>query len=259
MYLTWFDSNSWLIEVGDTHILLDPWLVDSLVFGKLPWLFKGTRSRERIIPSKIDLILLSQGLEDHAHPATLKQLDRDIPVFASPSAAKVVRDLGYTQIITLEHGQNHRWGDRLNIQAVPGSPLGPLVTENGYIIRDRILETSLYYEPHGHHSEMLKTQGPIDVVISPVVDLSLPFGATIIQGFSSALQMCEWLQPQVLIPTAAGGDVEFTGLLNNFIEARGSIDAIRVKLAKANLPTQLLEPTPGERFAVPIEQSSPSL
>ncbi|MFP4299403.1 MAG: MBL fold metallo-hydrolase [Spirulinaceae cyanobacterium] len=252
MYLTWLDSNSWFIEMGNTHILLDPWLVDSLVFGNLPWLFKGTRSRQRPIPEKIDLILLSQGLEDHAHPATLKHLDRNIPVLASPSAAKVVRELGYTQAIALKHHQSHRWGDRLQIQAVPGSPLGPLTVENGYIIRDLQTKRSLYYEPHGHHSETLKSQAPIDVAISPVIDLSLPLGATIIQGFRSALQLCEWLQPQVLIPTAAGGDIEFTGVLNTVIQARGSTDAMRAKLAKANLDTKLIEPTPGERFAVPL-------
>ncbi len=252
MYLTWLDSNSWFIEIGDANILLDPWLIDSLVFGNLPWLFKGTRSRERPIPEKIDLILLSQGLEDHAHPATLKHLDRDIPVFGSPSAAKVVQELGYKNITALKHHQSHRWGDRLEIQAVPGSPLGPFTTENGYIVRDLQQQKSLYYEPHGHHSETLKTHAPIDVAISPVVDLSLPLGATIIQGFRSALQLCEWLQPQVLIPTAAGGDIEFTGVLNTVIQARGSTDAMRAKLAKANLETQLLEPTPGERFAVPL-------
>ena len=32
MYLTWLDSNSWLIEMGGKRVLLDPWLVGSLIF-----------------------------------------------------------------------------------------------------------------------------------------------------------------------------------------------------------------------------------
>jgi L-ascorbate metabolism protein UlaG (beta-lactamase superfamily) len=252
MYLTWLDSNSWFIELSDTHLLLDPWLVDALVFGNLPWLFKGTRAIARDIPAKIDLILLSQGLEDHAHRATLKHLDRQLPVFGSPSAVKVARELGYEQVTALEHGQTHLWRDRLRIQAVPGAPVGPLNVENGYIIEDLPQKTRLYYEPHGHHSESLKTEAPIDVAIAPVIDLSLPLVGPIIQGFQSALQLCKWLQPQVLIPTAAGGDVEFTGLLNTLLQTRGSSDAMRAKLAKANLNTQLIEPTPGKRFAVPL-------
>ena len=94
MYLTWLDSNSWLIEIGSKQILIDPWIVGPLVFGNLSWLFKGERLTPRNIPEKVDLIVLSQGLEDHAHPETLKQLDKNIPVVASPTAAKVVQDLG---------------------------------------------------------------------------------------------------------------------------------------------------------------------
>ncbi|NJL83206.1 MAG: MBL fold metallo-hydrolase, partial [Chloroflexaceae bacterium] len=67
MYLTYFDSNSWLIEIADQRILLDPWLVGSLTFGNMAWLFKGEKRTSRPLPEKIDLILLSQGLEDHAH------------------------------------------------------------------------------------------------------------------------------------------------------------------------------------------------
>ncbi|NJO70763.1 MAG: MBL fold metallo-hydrolase, partial [Oscillatoriales cyanobacterium RM1_1_9] len=56
MYLTWLDSNSWLLEMGQKRILIDPWLVGPLVFGNLPWLFKGERLQPRGIPESIDLI-----------------------------------------------------------------------------------------------------------------------------------------------------------------------------------------------------------
>ncbi|MFM7716189.1 MAG: MBL fold metallo-hydrolase, partial [Microcystis sp.] len=76
MQLTWLDSNSWLIEIGGKRLLLDPWLVGSLTFGNLTWLFEGKKTANHAIPEHIDLILLSQGLEDHAHPPTLQVLDR---------------------------------------------------------------------------------------------------------------------------------------------------------------------------------------
>ena len=101
MFLTWFDSNSWLLEIGGKRILIDPWLVGSLIFSNLDWLFKGSRSQNRPIPDNIDLILLSQGLEDHAHPPTLQVLDHSIKVVASPNAAKVIQQLGYTQVTVL--------------------------------------------------------------------------------------------------------------------------------------------------------------
>jgi L-ascorbate metabolism protein UlaG (beta-lactamase superfamily) len=136
MYLTWLDSNSWLLEIGQHRILIDPWLVGSLTFANLDWLFKGSRTKERPIPENIDLIVLSQGLEDHAHPPTLKQLDRNIPVVASPNAAKVVQELGYTSVTTLAHGETYKLNQQLEITAVPGSPIGPTLIENGYVSRN---------------------------------------------------------------------------------------------------------------------------
>ena len=47
MQLTYLDSNSWLMEISGKRILLDPWLVGDLVFGNLPWLFKGRKNTER--------------------------------------------------------------------------------------------------------------------------------------------------------------------------------------------------------------------
>ncbi len=44
MHLTYFGANSWLIELGKQRILIDPWLVRSLIFGNLPWLFQGQRT-----------------------------------------------------------------------------------------------------------------------------------------------------------------------------------------------------------------------
>ena len=136
MELTYLDSNTWLIDNAVGRILLDPWLVGPLVFGNLPWLFKGERTVPRSIPEDIDLILLSQGLPDHAHPETLKQLHRHIPVVASGNAAKVVKRLGYQEVTVLDHGETFTNSVGLSIKAVPGSPIGPMLVENGYLIQN---------------------------------------------------------------------------------------------------------------------------
>ena len=254
MYLTWLDSNSWLIEIGSKQILIDPWLVGPLVFGNLPWLFKGERLTPRTIPENVYLIVLSQGLEDHAHPETLKQLDKNIPVVASPTAAKVVQDLGYSQVITLDHGYTYCFDNSVEIRAVPGSLVGPTLVENGYIFKDLGIGNTIYYEPHGNHSEKIKEFAPIDVVISPVINLNLPLVGPIIKGNESALQVAQWLQPQVMIPTAGGGDVNFQGLLIFLLKEKGNIEEIQSRLAKDNLATKIIEPKPGERFELELEE-----
>ncbi|MBU6186834.1 MAG: MBL fold metallo-hydrolase [Cyanobacteria bacterium REEB444] len=251
MYFTWLDSNSWLIELGEKRILVDPWLVGPLTFGRSAWLFKSDRPHPRPIPDHLDLILLSQGLPDHAHQPTLKQLDRHIPVIASINGANVVNQLGYTQVTPLTHGQSVEFSHRLHIQAVPGSLVGPNTIENGYILRDQLTQDSVYYEPHGFHSSSLKQMDPVTVVITPVVNLVLPFGITPIQGYHSGLEIAQWLKPQFILPTAAGGDVEMTGLAMTLVRAVGGAAELQTVLRANHLPTLVLEPKPGERFQLP--------
>lgn len=252
MHLTYLDSNSWLIELGGQRILLDPWLVGPLVFGNAGWFFKAERRKARPIPESIDLILLSQGLEDHAHPETLKKLERQIPVVGSANGAKVVRQLGYSQVTELAHGQSLTLG-KLEIQAVPGSPIGPMLTENGYLLKDLESGYTLYYEPHGYHAPILKNLAPIDVVITPIINLGLPLLGPILKGTETALQLATWVKPQVMLPTAAGGDIAFEGLLVSLLRAEGNLEDFRSMLARQNLATRVIAPTPWERFEVPLK------
>jgi L-ascorbate metabolism protein UlaG (beta-lactamase superfamily) len=254
MYLTWFDSNAWLMELAGQRILLDPWLVGDLVFGEnLTWLFRGYRQQAREIPANIDLILLSQGLADHAHPATLQQLDKAIPVVASPAAAKVVQELGYGQVTALAHGEKFTLNDRVTMQALPGSPVGPGTQENGYWLQELATGATLYYEPHGFHAPIVQDLAPIDVIITPLIDLALPLIGPIIKGTESALQLAQWVKPQFILPTAAGGDVMFEGLLLSLLKAVGTTDELRAKLAQAQLAAQILEPKPGDRVEIPVK------
>jgi L-ascorbate metabolism protein UlaG (beta-lactamase superfamily) len=255
MHLTWLDSNSWLIEIADRRILLDPWLVGDLAFGKANWFFRSYRHHDRAIPENIDLILLSQGLPDHAHPETLKVLDRSIPVVGSPAAAKIVRALGFETVTSLNHGETHVLDSRLQIQATIGSPVGPTTKENGYWLKDLVEQTTMYYEPHGYHPANLGVLGPIDVVLTPMIDLAIAPGLPVIQGAESAVKLAQQIQPQVMIPTAAGGDIEFSGLLLKLLRATGSPADVQAKLAQAGLTTQVIEPKAGDRLSIPLKSS----
>jgi L-ascorbate metabolism protein UlaG (beta-lactamase superfamily) len=205
----------------------------------------GSKTVQRPMPSNIDLILLSQGLPDHAHLPTLEVLDRSIPVVASPSAAKVVKNLGYQKITALAPGESHDFAGVV-IKAVPGSPVGPMAIENGYILRDE--QISLYYEPHGYHSPVLATELPIHVVITPLIDLKLPLLGAVIKGKSSALALCQLLKPRFIVPTAAGGDVKFEGLLMSILTAEGSVAEFQDLLKSSSLVTEAIDPQPWQTF-----------
>ena len=240
MQLTWLDNNSWLIELGGKNILLDPWIVGDLIFGNQPWLFHGTKTVARSLPKQIDLILISQGLPDHAHPPTLEILDRSIPVVCSPNAAQLIQNLGYEQVTVLAHGESYHFAD-VEIKAVPGSPVGPTTVENGYILRG---ERSLYYEPHGNHSPELANEGSIDIIITPLIDLKLPLLGAVIKGRATTLSLCELLKPQFVLPTAAGGDIKFEGLLVSLLHTEGTVKEFQNSLAATSLSTKAIEPQP---------------
>lgn len=251
MNLTYFDSNSWLIEIDRLRILLDPWLVGKLTFGNQAWLFEGSKNNPQPIPQNIDLILLSQGLEDHAHPPTLKELDKSIPVVASPNAAKVVKKLGYTNITALEHQKTYQLG-QVEIQAVPGSPVGPTLVENGYIIKGLESGKNIYYEPHGYHSDSLQEDAPIDVIITPIINLKLPLLGAVIKGQQTALQICQQLNPQVILATAAGGDIDFKGVITSVLQADGTVAEFNRLLEQNNLSTKAIDPQSGETIELSL-------
>lgn len=250
MQLTWLDSNSWLIEIAQLRILLDPWLVDSLVFANSPWFYEGKKRTQRPIPDNIDFILLSQGLEDHAHTPTLKQLNHSLPVVASENATKVCQELGYQEIHTLKHGESYIFADKVEIKAVPGSLVGFNLIENGYIIRHLTTGESIYYEPHGTHSTNLQQEDAIKVIITPLNTLRIPFVGPVIKGQETAIEVCRWLKPEYILPTAAGGDVEFEGLLAKVLKEEGTLDNFRSLLRENNLSTQVVESIPGKPISL---------
>ena len=245
MHLTYFDSNSWLIELEGKKILLDPWLVGDLTFGGATWLFKGSKNQQHPIPQNIDLILLSQGLEDHAHPPTLKELDKNIPVLASPKAAKVAKELGYKDVNSLEHGESYQLENTLEIKALVGSPIGPNTLENAYFLKGLTSAKTIYYEPHGYHGEEIKAMDGVDVVITPLINLKLPLLGAVIKGQKTAIDLCKCLKPQVILSTAAGGDVSFEGILMSILKAEGTVEDFTSLLKQNGLATLAIDPRSG--------------
>lgn len=258
MLATWLDTNSWLLEMGGKRLLVDPWLVGPLVFGNQGWLFKGVRPHPMAMPENIDLIVLSQGLEDHAHPATLEALDKSIPVVGSENAAQVAEKLGFHQVTALSHGERHVFADSIEVQAVPGAPIGPTVLENGYILREQATGLSLFYEPHGFHAESLKQAGPVDVVITPVLDIMLPLVGPVLRGQQGAMELVEWLQPQVVLPTAGAGEVEYQGLLVSILKTAGGPQQLQGELQAKGISTRVLEPQVGVTLELPLSEPSAS-
>ncbi len=238
---TYFGSSGWLIEFGGFRVLVDPWLTGDLSFLPGKWFFHGRLNKEFQLPEKINLLLLTQGLPDHSHPASLKLLSSSIEVVASFSAGSVAKKIGFQKINKIKPGDNLEFG-HLKIEATRGAPV-PNV-ENGYILSHP--EGSLYLEPHGFFDESLATR-KLDAVITPVLDIRLPLAGRIIKGKAALSQLIEKFTPRTVLASTTGGDSTFSGFLNSLMKVEGSINQARDSVSK---DVSFIEPIPGETYLI---------
>ena len=238
---TYYGANGWLIELDQTRILIDPWLNGNLTFPPGDWLIKGELSKQIDIPKEIDYILLTQGQPDHAHPPTLHKIDKGITVIASKSASNVVRQIGFTKINSLKPGETFKDG-RINIQATSGASVPNI--ENGYIIDSG--DDSIYIEPHGFLDKKIKPRN-IDLVITPVLDFSLPIAGKFIKGKTVLPELLKLFNPKLILASTTGGDITFTGIINNLIKVDGSVEDI--SLFK-DTSTNFINPEPLKKYKI---------
>ena len=215
---TYYGANGWLIELDKTKILIDPWLNGDLTFPPGDWLIKGELGKEVEIPRSIDFLLLTQGQPDHAHPPTLEKINKSIPVIASQAASNVVRKIGFTEINTLKPGEAFK-KNNINIQATSGASVPNI--ENGYIIESG--QDSIYIEPHGFLDKQIKPRN-IDLLITTVIDFSLPLAGKFIRGKTVLPQLLKLFNPTPVLASTTGGDITFTGLINNLIKVDGAVE-----------------------------------
>ena len=238
---TYYGANGWLIELDQTRILIDPWLNGNLTFPPGDWLIKGELSKQIDIPKEIDYILLTQGQPDHAHPPTLHKIDKGITVIASEAASNVVRQIGFTKINSLKPGENFK-DRRINIQATSGASVPNI--ENGYIIDSG--DDSIYIEPHGFLDKKIKPRN-IDLVITPVLDFSLPIAGKFIKGKTVLPELLKLFKPKLILASTTGGDITFTGIINNLIKVDGSVEDI--SLFK-DTSTNFINPEPLKKYEI---------
>ena len=236
---TYYGANGWLIELENITILIDPWLNGDLTFPPGDWLIKGELAKELEPPNNIDFLVLTQGQPDHAHPPTLKKLNKNVQVVASAAASKVVVELGFNNVETLRPGDKYT-NNNLNIQATAGAFVPNI--ENGYIIEYN--NNSIYIEPHGFLDKNIKPR-QIDLVITPVIDFSLPLAGKFIKGKSVLPDLIKLFNPTTVLASTTGGDIQFSGLINNLIKVDGSTEDIELIRYKG---TELINPLPLKKY-----------
>ena len=249
LLVTYLEINGFVVSTNGLTILIDPILEGSLDFG-MPEIYSG---KKRNLPSTnlidslppIDCLLLTQGLDDHAHLRTLTKLASDsrfdsVPIVASPSAQGALEASGMlrsSNVRFLRHGEQTTVGSvttsestTINIRATSGALVGPpwQTRENGYILRPSQSSTtgkvgpSIYIEPHiEFQEEELKKEAPVDVVITPIVGQRLPI-LDLIYGPEQAVKLVNVLRPKVVIPMM-NSNVDQSGIAAWLVSPNGEV------------------------------------
>jgi len=273
--LTYLEINGWLLSTGGCTILIDPVLEGALDFG-IPTIYSA---KKRKLPSTglcdelppIDCLLITQGLDDHAHTRTLKKLANtlggDVTVIAPPSAFDALERSGFDGNgniryikpggqVTVGGGGGGGDGEEVTIKATTGALVGPpwQARENGYIIRTPS-GPSIYIEPHVEYNmKELLEEAPVDAVITPISGQGLP-AFELVHGPSDVLRLVQTLQPRYIIPMQ-NGDVDAEGLASSLVQSIGSPGEFRRILSKAQRPdehkVEVIDTVPGENIVLEV-------
>ncbi|KAG2501068.1 hypothetical protein HYH03_000887 [Edaphochlamys debaryana] len=270
-------------NTSGVRVLIDPWFVGELNFSGAEWIYAGrkkaigreTRVDMQQVLAETDVMVITQGLDDHCHMPTLSAVaNKAIPVVANEAAAARMRPLGFSNITVLAPGQattvKGESGGRLRMQATAGALVGPPWSQRqlGLIMREELAAgerpASLYFESHcdfvpesvaAGARALLGPNARVDVVVAPVITTLLGVGPAsypLVQGDDNLLQLLRLLQPQVLLPLM-NHDIDHSGPLTTIMWQRGDERAVRELLRSAGLKTRVeYAAPPGEALALAL-------
>ena len=269
--LTYLEINGWVLSTGGVTILIDPILEGALDFG-IPAIYSASKKSmpstglSELLPP-IDCLLITQGLDDHAHERTLKKLanlDGSVPIIAPPSARRTLEKSGFGSGANVRYVRpgddilvNQRFNgdtgegyESVKLRATTGALVGPpwQARENGYIIRS-CKGPSVYIEPHVEYNiKELKREEPVDVVITPLSGQGLP-AFELVHGPSDAIKLVEILRPKYVL-SMPNGDIDAKGLASPLVQSVGTPEQFRrllKRIGKEGEPTaQVVNTIPGE-------------
>eukprot|EP01041_Mallomonas_annulata_P001564 gene1564-3020_t len=259
--LKFLESNSWIWNINDFSILVDP-VMDVLDFG-IPVFYSGRKKfidgnteLDRISGS-VDFVLISQGLDDHAHTPTLKRLVKMRPgmnYIAPPSAKPVMNQCGISDsnINFISPGQAKtmiKGSSEIEIIATSGALVGPPweAPQNGYIIKSKKTfqkSFSMYYEPHCMYDPSELSRYQVDYVISPVVAQELP-AYTLVAGQEKALDLAKLLKAKTVIPMN-NGELEQSGILSLLVRTRGTVESFKTLVSQSGTGIKVVDAPAGE-------------
>lgn len=208
------DDSSWSLQFGDTHCLLDPWLVGDDInlapWFSRQWLATPALPVEKIMP--VNCIVVSHAFSDHCSEQTLAQFAKTIPVFAVPAAARRIQQMHHFDRVEPLFSWNHTQGvQTYGAMEITYFASHRLVdpTHNAFLLRHTATNESIFYAPHGF---VIPEKGALydrlhniapDLLMTTFRYYGLPIwlGGAVNLGSEFAISLINTLKPRGVIRT----------------------------------------------------------
>ena len=115
------DYQSWVYANHDDLIVVDPWLTNKQVFPGLNWLLHRSALQESYLVknnliNKVTHIIITAHFSDHLDLDSLNQFDKDIHIYTTHEASKVLIKNGFNNVTIVKINQSYELGSlRLRI------------------------------------------------------------------------------------------------------------------------------------------------
>ena len=194
--LTWLGHSTVVIDVDGTRLLTDP------VLRRRVW---HLRRESAVDPGPVDGILVSHTHFDHLDRASLRSLDRSLPVVAPRGVGGLLRRWGFSRVLEAAAGEELELAG-LRIRATHAehaSSRGPFSARTaslGYVVEG---SPAVYFAGDTDLFDGMAELAPVDVAILPVSGWGsrLPAGHLDPRGAAEALRL---LRPKLAVPVHWG-------------------------------------------------------
>jgi hypothetical protein len=196
-------DNSWLLELNNLRVLIDPWL-EGVEVDYFPWFNTQWHRVNPVSYSELpefDLVLITQKYPDHFHKETLqritpkaiiapyylkKQLERILPESEKLYFSNKQKSISFS-------GVEFQWFSANRI-------IDPIY--DAYLISSDI--ESIFLAPHGYHFKSNQQfSQKIDLLITPFNEFKLPFflGGVVAPGIRGISHLDKVLNPKYIVAT----------------------------------------------------------
>jgi L-ascorbate metabolism protein UlaG (beta-lactamase superfamily) len=222
--LTWLGHGTVVIDVDGTRLVTDP------VLRRRVWHLRREAAVDPRSLGTLDGILVSHAHFDHLDRASLRRLDRSLPVVVPNGLGRLLRGWGFARVLEVDAGDKVELG-RLALRVTHAEhassrwPLTPRSASLGYVAEG---STSVYFAGDTDLFDGMAELGPVDVAVLPVSGWGsrLPAGHLDPSRAAEALRL---LRPKIAVPVHWGtfrtpfGALSGDGPAREFVRAAAEV------------------------------------